>query len=645
VNGLAFHEIVVDGAGRPIDYVFLDANPAFERQTGLRREAIVGRRVTEVLPGIERDPADWLGRYGRVALTGEAVHFEQFSVALQRWFSVAAFSPAKGYFAVAFTDVTEHRRLEEALRVSERRCRIQSSDLGAILNATHAQLALLDSDMRFLLVNDAYARSCGHRREEILGRGHFELFPNEENERIFRRVAATGEPFYVEEKPFEYADQPERGVTYWSWSLVPVTAEEGRVQGVLLSLLDVTGQVTARKAVEELSAERTRAAEALRESDRRKTEFLATLSHELRNPLAPIRNALWLLDRAEPRGEQAARARQIIQRQVGHLGRLVDDLLDVTRITRGKIHLQRERLDLVDLVARTLEDHKALFAARAVELAGDLGEVPVWLDADPTRLSQVVGNLLQNAAKFTARGGRVEVGVTREPGGTVLLRVRDDGVGIEPALLDRIFEPFTQADDSLHRSGGGLGLGLSLVRGFVELHGGSVVARSEGVGHGAELLVQLPLAPERAAPERPAQPGLSAVRRRVLLVEDNLDAAETLREVLLAWDHEVEVAHDGWEGLEKARAFRPDVVLCDIGLPLMDGYEVARAIRADQALASTFLVAVTGYALPEDQRRAAEAGFDRHLGKPVAMDLVEEVLAAAPPRATPASGGGGEPRR
>jgi PAS domain S-box-containing protein len=500
VNGLAFHEVVVDGAGRPIDYVFLDANPAFERQTGLRREAIVGRRVTEVLPGIERDPADWIGRYGRVALTGEAVHFEQFSVALQRWFAVAAFSPAKGYFAVAFTDVTEHRRLEEALRESERRCRIQSSDLGAILNATHAQLALLDTDMRFLLVNDAYARSCGHRREELLGRGHFELFPNEENERIFRRVAATGEPFYVEEKPFEYADQPERGVTYWSWSLVPVTAEEGRVHGVLLSLLDVTGQVTARKAVEELSAERTRAAEALRESDRRKTEFLATLSHELRNPLAPIQNALWLLDRAEPRGEQAARARQIIQRQVGHLGRLVDDLLDVTRITRGKIHLQRERLDLVDLVARTLEDHKALFAARAVELAADLGELPVWLDADPTRISQVVGNLLQNAAKFTARGGRVEVGVTREPSGTVLVRVRDDGVGIEPALLDRIFEPFTQADDSLHRSGGGLGLGLSLVRGFVELHGGSAVARSEGVGHGAEFLVQLPLAPERAAP-------------------------------------------------------------------------------------------------------------------------------------------------
>ena len=300
-----------------------------------------------------------------------------------------------------------------------------------MLNATHAQLALLDTDMRFLMVNDAYERACGHRRQELIGRGHFELFPNEENDRIFRRVVVSGEPYYVEEKPFEFADQPERGVSYWNWSLVPVTARP-EMQRVLLSLLDVTSQVTARKAVEELAKERQRTEEALREADRRKTEFLGVLSHELRNPLAPVQNAMWLLEHAEPHGDQADRARQIIQRQVGHLSRIVDDLLDVTRITRGKIDLRKTRLELVELVRRTLEDYKALFAERGVGLVQHLATVPVWLEADPTRISQAVGNLLQNAAKFTPRGGCVEVAVTREPHGTALVRVADDGIGIAP---------------------------------------------------------------------------------------------------------------------------------------------------------------------------------------------------------------------
>jgi PAS domain S-box-containing protein len=632
INGLAFHEVVLDAEGLPIDYVFLEVNAAFEMQTGLRRESILGRRVTDVLPGIERDPADWIGQYGRVALTGESIQFQQFTATLGRWYDVAAFSPAKGYFAVVFSDSTEHKRLEGALRESEQRYRDRSSELNAVLNTTHAQLALLDRRMRFLIVNDAYERACGHRREELIGRGHFEVFPNEENERIFRRVAATGDAFYAEEKPFEFADQPDRGVTYWNWSLEPVKDAAGQVQRVLLSLLEVTGQVTARKAVEELAAERKRAEEALREADRRKTEFLGVLSHELRNPLAPVRNALWLLDRAEPGGEQASRSKQIIQRQVDHLSRIVDDLLDVTRITRGKIDLQKAHVDLAELVHRTVEDYKALFAARGVALVQHLGSLSLWLDADATRVSQAVGNLLQNAAKFTERGGRVEVAVTREPHGVALVRVRDDGMGIAPELLGRIFDPFTQGDDSLHRSRGGLGVGLSLVKSFVELHGGSVEARSGGPGRGAEFLIRLPVAPERPALRGPPRTAVTMPRRRVLVIEDNLDAAETLRDVLLTWDHEVEVANDGREGVEKARAFRPDVVLCDIGLPVMDGYEVARALRADPALASAFLVAVTGYALPEDQLRAAEAGFDRHLGKPVPMDDIEEVLATAPQR-------------
>jgi len=371
--------------------------------------------------------------------------------------------------------------------------------------------------------------------------------------------------------------------------------------------------------------------QALRESDERKSHFIAMLSHELRNPLAAVRHAVWLLDRAGPGSEQGARARATLGRQVLHLTRMTDDLLDVTRISRGHIQLQKARVDLVELVRRTVEDHEALFTTRNVSLATTFATLPLWLDADATRIGQVLGNVLWNAAKFTNPGGHAAIEVERGRGGSAVVRVRDDGIGIPPAVLEHVFEPFVQADRSLDRTRGGLGLGLSVVKALVELHGGSVQARSDGPGRGAELVIALPLAPEQpslldaAGRERERMP-----RHRVLVVEDNLDAAETLREMLLMWNHEVEVAHDGREGVDKARAFQPDVVLCDIGLPGMDGYAVARALRSDPRLSSAFLVAVTGYASTEDARRAAGAGFDRHLGKPVPVEVLEEVLATAP---------------
>jgi signal transduction histidine kinase/CheY-like chemotaxis protein len=374
-----------------------------------------------------------------------------------------------------------------------------------------------------------------------------------------------------------------------------------------------------------------RAYEALHESDERKGHFIAMLSHELRNPLAPLRHALWLLDRAAPGSEQAAHARATLARQVLHLTRITDDLVDVTRISRGRIQLQKARVDLVELVRRSVEDHEALFTARKVSLIANLSRLPLCLDADSTRLGQVVGNLLWNAAKFTDPGGHAEITVERGMGNHALVRVRDDGIGIPHRLLDHVFEPFVQADTSLDRTRGGLGLGLSIVKTLVELHGGTVQARSQGPGLGAELIVRLPLAPEQPTLLRPSGRERERMpRHRVLVVEDNFDAAETLREMLLMWDHEVEVAHDGREGIDKARVFQPDVVLCDIGLPVMDGYEVARAIRSDPDLSSAFLVAVTGYASHDDARRAAGAGFDRHLGKPVPVEVLEEVLATAP---------------
>ena len=368
------------------------------------------------------------------------------------------------------------------------------------------------------------------------------------------------------------------------------------------------------------------------EADRRKNDFLAVLSHELRNPLAPIKNSLYILDRVAPGGEQARRALGVIDRQATQLSNLVNDLLDVTRITRNKIRLQKQRLDLNELVRRAVEDNRGFFERSDVRLSCDLAATPVLVNADGTRVAQMVGNLLQNAAKFTCRAGHAHISLAAEAGEAVI-RVVDNGVGMAPDTVACLFQPFMQAEQSLDRSKGGLGLGLALVKGLAELHGGSIQAQSDGLGKGAAFAVRLPL-DEGAAPEkvvlRASGPRIS---RRVLIVEDNPAAAESLREALELGAHEVEVAYSGPEGLEKIRALHPDVVFCDIGLPGMDGYDVARAVRQDPALQSTFLVALSGYALPEDIERAAQAGFQHHLAKPPSVNALERVLSELPEKA------------
>jgi PAS domain S-box-containing protein len=373
---------------------------------------------------------------------------------------------------------------------------------------------------------------------------------------------------------------------------------------------------------------RKRAEENLREVDRRRSDFLGVLSHELRNPLAPIRNSLYLLQNLPPGIEQLA-AINIIDRQVTHLSRLVEDLLDVTRISSGKIRLQSAHLDIVALVRRTLEDHRTLLGEREVKV--DLPEETLWCTGDATRLAQVLGNLLTNAAKFTPESGRVSVSLRRDQG-RAALEVADTGLGIDPETLTRLFVPFSQADRSLDRNRGGLGLGLALVKALVEMHGGEVRARSEGPACGASFTVWLPLvgpAPATAGP--PPQHEQTVRRRKVLVIEDNRDAAQSLAAALAHWGHEVSVAFDGMAGLAEARRFKPDVVLCDIGLPGdVDGYAVARALREDATQASIYRVALTGYARPEDQMKAREAGFHAHFAKPGDLVTLAQLLAQAP---------------
>jgi signal transduction histidine kinase/ActR/RegA family two-component response regulator len=377
--------------------------------------------------------------------------------------------------------------------------------------------------------------------------------------------------------------------------------------------------------------ERTQANALLTDADRRKNEFLSMLSHELRNPLAPIRNSIYILGRAAPGGEQALRAQAVIDRQVGYMTRIIDDLLDVTRISSGKINLQPELLNLNEVAQRTVEDHRGGFVESGVGLEMRAATEPVWVEGDRTRLSQVIGNLLQNAVKFTPRDGKTTVSVEADSArGRAIVRVGDSGRGIAQEILPHLFQPFTQADTSLDRGKGGLGLGLSLVKGLVEMHGGSVHAESGGSDKGATFTVALPLRAAGPIGTPRSRASTKGEARRVLIIEDNVDAANTLREVLELGGHHVEIAFSGPEGLEKARASRSEVVICDIGLPEMDGYAVARAMRAAPDLDRIALVALSGYAAPADVAKAKEAGFDAHLAKPPSMEAIERVLEGGP---------------
>jgi PAS domain S-box-containing protein len=510
-------------------------------------------------------------------------------------------------------DITDRKQAEAVLGESEERFRlaVDSAQLGVWdFDALSGRLdwsprckaifgVPLDMTMSYEAFLQAVHPEDRRRTEEL----------------VQRALAQPGGP-YISEYRYILPDGTVR------WIAARGEARFGEVDGTLraVRMLGTVLDITERK----------RAEEALHEANRKRSEFIGVLSHELRNPLAPIRNALHILRHAPEGSDHASLAKVIIERQTNQLTKLVDDLLDITRMSRGKIQLRRRRIDLTALVRHAVEDHRPVYDSRHIALNLRVDVAPLWIDADATRITQIIGNLLQNAVKFTNAHGHVAVSVERAVPSRASIRIADDGFGIAPEVLPRIFEQFTQADESLHRSFGGLGLGLALVKGLVDRHGGRVEARSHGLGRGSEFTVTLPLVADvTAAPNvSPAARRMRTARRRVLVIEDSVDTAETLREALVMGHHEVAVAHDGEEGLATARVLKPDVILCDIGLPGLDGYEVARRIRADPTL-SPRLIALTGYALPEDQRRAFEAGFHQYLAKPFEIAELEEVLAKA----------------
>jgi PAS domain S-box-containing protein len=514
-------------------------------------------------------------------------------------------------FSKITRDLTERRRQEEELRHSEERFRL-------MVNAVQDYaIFMLDPDGRVASWNVGAERIKGYRPSEIIGQHFSKFYPPD---RVAARWPEHELAMARAEGRFEDEGWRIRKDGSRFWANVVITALYDPA-GELRGFTKVTRDLTERRRVE-----------ALEEEGRQINEFLAMLGHELRNPLAPIRNAVAVMGAKDDCDPTTAWARQVIERQVRHLSRLVDDLLDVGRITSGKITLRREVVDFGAVVARALEASRPLHEKRHQTVDADLGKAPLPVLGDATRLVQVAANLLSNSAKYTPEGGHVFVQVRRE-GPEVVLRVRDDGMGMSPELIPKVFDIFVQGDRSLDRAEGGLGIGLTLVHRLVTLHAGRVSASSPGPGQGSEFVVRLPVAERDAGePARDRPPEAEEARRlRVLVVDDNQDAVESMALLLGIWGHEVTTASEGPAALDLAERLRPDVILLDIGLPGLNGYEVARRIRAQPGGEKTVLMAMTGYGQAEDRQRAQEAGFALHLVKPIEPEALQRALAKVVP--------------
>jgi two-component system CheB/CheR fusion protein len=614
LDPFGIYSAIRDASGRIVDFRVEYVNDAATEANGLAREEQVGRTVLDLLP--QHKESGLYDIYCRVIETGEPFETDAFlfqwgDPPQRRWFDIRATKLGDG-FASAWRDVTWRREAEESLQRSREHLQFVSD--AAAVGVSHC-----DSDWRFVFVNQTYATRLGLAPDEIVGRTVQEVIGEEAAEAIRPHVerVLSGVPVRFEAE----IAYPQIGRRYLLCSYTPEIEANGRIAGWVAAITDLTDR-------HELEETLRRSEESLKEADRRKDEFLATLAHELRNPLAPIRNAVQILRVQGPAAPDLQWAREVIDRQVQQLTHLVDDLLDVSRITRGRIELRKERIELAAVLDRALEASRPVVEGAHHRLTVTFPEGPVWVAADLTRMAQVLSNLINNAAKYTRAGGNIQVSAGAADG-KASIEVRDDGIGIQAEMLSHIFDLFAQVDTSLERAQGGLGIGLTIARSLVEMHGGSIQAASAGLGRGSAFTVRLPLAQEedvRAAPEADRDQETKA-GLRVLVVDDNRDSADSLAIWLRLKGHEVLTAYDGPQALAQALEQRPELVLLDIGMPGMSGYEVARRLRAQPDTRRTLLVAMTGWGQEEDRRQSREAGIDHHLVKPLEPRVLEDLIA------------------
>jgi PAS domain S-box-containing protein len=609
-------QIVTDSMSVPVtrcgrDLKYLWVSKPYADWIGRPVQEIKSRPISTV---IGEEAFERLRFHFEEVLSGRVVRYEEqipFRGIGPRWVSVV-YTPTLGADGVpdgwvaVVNDLTERKRAEEALRQSEER-------FARFMQHLPGLAWIKDSQGRYAYANDDAVRAFGVPRESLYGRADEGVFPPAtaaEFRGHDRRALESRAGVQV----IETLEHPDGTVHHSLVSKFPIPIPEGGEVLVGGIAIDITDRL-------EMEA-------ALKEADRRKDAFLATLAHELRNPLAPIRHAVEVLKAKGTPDPDLSWCREVIERQVGQMARLLDDLLDVSRITRNKLELRKERVALATVLDSAVETSRPVIDGGGHELTVSLPSEPVYLDADPVRLAQVFANLLNNAAKYTDRGGRIRLAAERV-GQEVVVSVRDDGIGIAADVLPRLFEMFSQVAPALERSQGGLGIGLSLVKGLVEMHDGTVEARSTGPGRGSEFVVRLPVAAGPVIPELPPADieWLSPAGRRIVVADDSRDAADSLAMMLRLMGHEVRTVGDGQEAVEVVQGYRPDVAILDIGMPRLNGYEAARRIREQPWGRDVLLVALTGWGQDADRRQAERAGFDSHFTKPVEAALLQELLA------------------
>jgi len=631
IEGTRDHAIIMLG---PQGHI-LTWNPGAERIAGYRAEEIVGEHFSRFYPREDIEAGKPQRELEVVASQGK---YEEEGWRLRKdgsrfWASVVvtALRDEAGNlrgFSKVTRDMTEHKKAEEnarrllqeqaarrAAEEGERRLRASEERFAQFMEHLPGLAWIKDLQGRYVYANEAAEKAFQTPRANLYGKTDDEVFPPEtaaqfqEND---RQAMARGAAVQVIET-LEHED----GTLHHSIvSKFPIPGGDGKAKLVGGMAIDIT--------------DRMRMEEALKEADRLKDEFLAMLAHELRNPLAPIRNSLHIMK--QPAADRAVlqRAHEMAERQVLHMSRLLDDLLDVSRISGGRIVLRKERVDISALVNRTVEASRSQIEERRHELTVSFPPEALWVRGDPTRLEQILMNLLSNACKYTDVGGHIWLSAAQE-GAEVVLRVRDTGIGISPEMLPRIFDLFVQAERRLERSQGGVGIGLTLVQKLVNLHRGTVQAFSAGLGQGSEFVVRLPAEVSAPARDDPRSEDAKEIRQsvprlQILVVDDNADAAESLATLLNLEGHDVRVAFDGAPAVQMASTERPDIIFLDIGMPGMDGYQVARRLRQQPDLRNLFLVALTGWGQEEDKRRSREAGFDAHLVKPAEPSMLQELL-------------------
>jgi PAS domain S-box-containing protein len=598
---------------KTIEGVIRTWNAGAEKIFGYTAAEAVGQPITIIIPPeLLDEEAVILGKIAR----GERIeHYETTRVAkdgrkLHISLTVSPLRDAEGRVIGASKvarDMTARKEAEEALGASELRFRTL---------AAHAPVGIFTTgpDGNHTFVNACWCGLAGLSPAAALGQGWARALHPEDRERILREWEAAvgaGGPFAAEYR----FRTPQGKVTWLQGQAVGLGGDAGQVAGFIGTLTDIT--------------ERKQAVEALQEADRRKDEFLALLAHELRNPLAPLRNGLQLMRLASGDADAIAKTREMMDRQLSHMVRLVDDLLDVSRIGRGKMELRRARVLLAEVVNRAVETARPALEANGLLLTVALPPEPILLDADLTRLAQVLGNLLGNSAKYTGRGGSVRLAAALE-GEQVRVTVEDTGIGIPAAALPNVFDMFSQVEPSFERSAGGLGLGLALVKTLVEMHGGTVEAASPGRGQGSTFTVRLPVLKDRAEPlpeEAAEEVPAAGSKRRILVVDDNSDAAVSMAMMLELLGNEVRTAGDGIEAVEAAGEFRPQVILMDMGMPTLDGYEATRRIREQPWGREMTIIALTGWGQQSDRVKSVKAGCNGHLVKPITWSDLEQLLA------------------